>query len=431
MARRILVTGGNTGIGFALCMQLATEHGCHVLLGARNAAKGAVAVESIKKDAPEAHVELVLIDTSSDESVAAAAEAVRGGGGDALYAIVNNAGTGLAHGVDAATVLSTNLLGPKRVCEAFGPLLDAAGRIVNVGSGAGPMFVARAPPALQVRRNARAPQVSSALVGAGRTLSRPFAQRNVSGLSALVVAGRRLSRPFAQRNVTGLSALVVAGRRLSRPFAQRNVSGLSALVVAGRRLSRPFAQRNVTGLSALVVAGRRRLSRPLRAAERNRPRVWLQALLCDGGAPHVTWAVLEAAARDGLAADSMGGYGVSKACLAAYTALLAREAREDLLASSPLDRHCQHRAARSREAREAPRGCARSGCGRPAAFRSMSALPPQTTTTTASPSVYTTTAASPSAWNVRSGRRSSGDGDGSIPAASTAAATPSPSRRPI
>lgn len=198
MARRILVTGGNTGIGFALCMQLATEHGCHVLLGARNAAKGAVAVESIKKDAPEAHVELVLIDTSSDESVAAAAEAVRGGGGDALYAIVNNAGTGLAHGVDAATVLSTNLLGPKRVCEAFGPLLDAAGRIVNVGSGAGPMFVARAPPALQ-------------------------------------------------------------------------------------------------------------------------------ALLCDGGAPHVTWAVLEAAARDGLAADSMGGYGVSKACLAAYTALLARE----------------------------------------------------------------------------------------------------------
>ena len=33
-ARRIiLVTGGNAGIGLALCRQLVVEEGCHVLLG--------------------------------------------------------------------------------------------------------------------------------------------------------------------------------------------------------------------------------------------------------------------------------------------------------------------------------------------------------------------------------------------------------------
>jgi len=48
--------------------------------------------------------------------------------------------TGLAHGTDANTVLNVNILGPKRMCDAFLPLIDAkAGRIVNVGSGAGCM----------------------------------------------------------------------------------------------------------------------------------------------------------------------------------------------------------------------------------------------------------------------------------------------------
>ncbi len=32
MAKRIVVTGGNAGIGFALCRQLAVEHGWQVLI---------------------------------------------------------------------------------------------------------------------------------------------------------------------------------------------------------------------------------------------------------------------------------------------------------------------------------------------------------------------------------------------------------------
>ena len=74
-AKTILVTGANTGIGYALCKLLATEHGCSVLLGSRTKSKGEKAVADIKALAPKASVELVEIDVSSDESVAAAAAA--------------------------------------------------------------------------------------------------------------------------------------------------------------------------------------------------------------------------------------------------------------------------------------------------------------------------------------------------------------------
>jgi len=49
MAKRIVVTGGNSGIGFALCKQLVTEHGCHVYLGSRSLERGTDAVNKIKK----------------------------------------------------------------------------------------------------------------------------------------------------------------------------------------------------------------------------------------------------------------------------------------------------------------------------------------------------------------------------------------------
>jgi NAD(P)-dependent dehydrogenase (short-subunit alcohol dehydrogenase family) len=38
--RRIVVTGGNTGIGYALCKQAILENNCYVYLGARNQERG-------------------------------------------------------------------------------------------------------------------------------------------------------------------------------------------------------------------------------------------------------------------------------------------------------------------------------------------------------------------------------------------------------
>jgi len=118
-----------------------SEHGCFVYLGSRNAEKGAAAVEDVKKSAGDS-VELLTIDISNEESVkTAAASLSKTLGSNKLYAIVNNAGTGLSHGVSSAEIIDTNTRGTKRVVDNFLPLLDSnSGRIVNVGSGAGPMF---------------------------------------------------------------------------------------------------------------------------------------------------------------------------------------------------------------------------------------------------------------------------------------------------
>ena len=73
--KNILVTGGNAGIGFALCKQLIADHGCKVYMGARNAERGLKAVDELRAMYPDkaGMIEHLLIDVSNDRSVAAAA----------------------------------------------------------------------------------------------------------------------------------------------------------------------------------------------------------------------------------------------------------------------------------------------------------------------------------------------------------------------
>jgi len=59
MVSKILVTGGNTGIGFALCKQLAIDKGIHVLLAARSEEKGKAAVKAINELKADALVDFV------------------------------------------------------------------------------------------------------------------------------------------------------------------------------------------------------------------------------------------------------------------------------------------------------------------------------------------------------------------------------------
>jgi carbonyl reductase 1 len=142
MTMNILVTGGNSGIGFALCKQLA-EEGHRVFLGSRNKERGEKAIAAIA----HANCSLLVIDVASSESVHAAAQGLRSELGDEnLYAIVNNAGVGLMHpDVTPLDVIDVNLLGAKRVCEAFIPLLQKdGGRIANTSSGAASSYVAGA-----------------------------------------------------------------------------------------------------------------------------------------------------------------------------------------------------------------------------------------------------------------------------------------------
>lgn len=149
---KIVVTGGNTGIGFALCKQLVLDHGAHVYLTARNPTKGQNAVSQIqsamgRKD-QRGSITFVPMDTSDHASVLNASRVIReellsseSDDNGKLYAVVNNAGVGLNTALAPVDLLNTNLYGPKRVCEAFVELLDQEkGRIVNLGSGSGPSY---------------------------------------------------------------------------------------------------------------------------------------------------------------------------------------------------------------------------------------------------------------------------------------------------
>lgn len=46
-AKKVVVTGGNAGIGFALCQQLIVEHGCYVFMGSRSVERGEAAIKSL------------------------------------------------------------------------------------------------------------------------------------------------------------------------------------------------------------------------------------------------------------------------------------------------------------------------------------------------------------------------------------------------
>ena len=145
LTRTILVTGGNAGIGLALCKQLAKDHGCRVFMGARSRARGTAAVQSIADEHGtdvSSRVEVLDLDVADDSSVLEAAATLKSKG-VTLYALVNNAGVGFRSDPgQVESLLNTNFYGPKRCSDAFLSLIDPeVGRIVNVSSGAASMWL--------------------------------------------------------------------------------------------------------------------------------------------------------------------------------------------------------------------------------------------------------------------------------------------------
>lgn len=88
--RRAVVTGASDGVGLALATRLAAAD-ADVLLPVRNRAKGAAAVERIRREVPDAAVTLRDLDLSSLGSVAALGEMLRAEGRP-IHLLVNNAG---------------------------------------------------------------------------------------------------------------------------------------------------------------------------------------------------------------------------------------------------------------------------------------------------------------------------------------------------
>ncbi|KAJ0158371.1 Carbonyl reductase [NADPH] 1 [Colletotrichum tanaceti] len=150
-----LVTGANQGIGYEIVKRLASEHpDYHVYMAGRR--PDAVEKAAAELQAAGLDVEPLLLDITSDDSIAAAAEAVRAKFGR-LDVLVNNAAIMEADARDPirkrlAAVFDTNVFGSVAVTEAFMPLLRASAqtrRVVFVSSGIGSLTV-RADPAPKI-----------------------------------------------------------------------------------------------------------------------------------------------------------------------------------------------------------------------------------------------------------------------------------------
>ncbi|KAI9072250.1 hypothetical protein K1719_045799 [Acacia pycnantha] len=139
-----VVTGGNSGIGYALVKRLA-ELGVTVILAARNREKGEAALMSLRAEGL-VHVHFLLLDVSDPISITAFASAFKAKFGPTLDILVNNAGVSFnelhANSVEhAETVMKTNFYGPRLLIQALLPLFrpnsSNVNRILNVSSRLG------------------------------------------------------------------------------------------------------------------------------------------------------------------------------------------------------------------------------------------------------------------------------------------------------
>ncbi|HEY0252121.1 MAG TPA: SDR family NAD(P)-dependent oxidoreductase [Kofleriaceae bacterium] len=133
MAKTVLITGGNRGIGQQVARVLATE-GWDVLIGSRDRKKGDAAAKRLREETG-GRLRAVELDVTSDDSVTTAAQKLRDGA-IKLDALVNNAGVyGSSPGPQQT--IETNFFGPLRTTLAMLPLITDGGSITNVTSGLG------------------------------------------------------------------------------------------------------------------------------------------------------------------------------------------------------------------------------------------------------------------------------------------------------
>ena len=139
--RTALVTGGNRGIGLAICEGLA-ERGLNIVLGSRDEANGEAAARPIRADGGTVRVE--QIDVAEPDAIDACYERLAADGVD-VDVLVNNAGIYPENDALDATIdqldraWTVNTRGPWLLVKKFVPdMVDRGyGRVVNMSSGSG------------------------------------------------------------------------------------------------------------------------------------------------------------------------------------------------------------------------------------------------------------------------------------------------------
>ncbi len=174
--RLAVVTGGNKGIGYEICRQLACK-GLRVVLTSRDAEKGGEARKRLEREKLDVlHHPLDVTDQASVSAIARHIESEYG----RVDVLVNNAGilidsrsTSVLREKEESfrATLETNFYGALRMCQALVPLMQRNhyGRVVNLSSGLGQLDdMGDGTPAYRVSKtalNALTRMVASAVEG--------------------------------------------------------------------------------------------------------------------------------------------------------------------------------------------------------------------------------------------------------------------------
>lgn len=137
--KTVVITGGNSGIGWVTARALAAQGAC-VVLACRRSDAAAEAREQILREHPHARVELVMLDLASLASVRAAAQDIRVRF-PVVDILINNAGlASVGRDISAdgfELTFATNHLGPFLFTRLLLPAIARpGGRIINVASDA-------------------------------------------------------------------------------------------------------------------------------------------------------------------------------------------------------------------------------------------------------------------------------------------------------
>ena len=236
--RRVLVTGGNAGLGYFACEQLAAA-GASVVMASRNSEKAGRAIGAIRARHPRADVTFQPLDLADLSSVRTAAAAIAEG--PPLSGLLANAGVvGSAERRSTADgfelQFGTNHLGHYALIALLLPTLAASGtRIVHLGS-ISHRWARLTPSALQpsTYRNGRAYATSKlAVMAFGFELARRLALTTSAATSVVAHPGFALGMFTPER--PGIDAHRPAAswkRRVMEPVAQGKDHGAWPLVRA-------------------------------------------------------------------------------------------------------------------------------------------------------------------------------------------------------
>ncbi|KAJ5208740.1 hypothetical protein N7449_003119 [Penicillium cf. viridicatum] len=145
----ILITGANSGVGYATAQILAAHPNHHIILACRDLQKGQQALSELQSKDLKGTLSLLQLDVEDDTSIAQAVDTVSEQF-NRLDILLNNAGSAAPNSSGRARlnqIFSTNVIGATLVSEAFIPLLLKSENpyLIHVSSGLGSMKLATDP----------------------------------------------------------------------------------------------------------------------------------------------------------------------------------------------------------------------------------------------------------------------------------------------